>query len=110
MPDYRPKYAYPGLITLEDLKAGRVHDERPQFAFPGLEIIANREERDPDQPTISTFEGYESFDGDRDKAKNSIEDLKKKFAGQMKEMNIDSMLEEIENQKKEAGETGREEA
>lgn len=110
MPDYRPKYAYPGLITLEDLRAGRVHEEKPQFAWPGLELIANREQRDPDQPTISTFEGYEAFDGDRDKAKSSISDLKKKFAGQMKELNIDSLLEEIENKKKEAGNPGGEEA
>lgn len=96
MPSYRPKYAYPGLVTLEDLRAGRVKDERPQYAYPGLELIANRKQRDPDQPTISDFDGYESFNGDKTKAGQKLEVLKKRFAEQVKEMNGGKLPENFE--------------
>lgn len=34
MPDYRPKHAFPGLVTLEDIRNGNIHDEdKPRFSF-----------------------------------------------------------------------------
>ncbi len=98
MPSYRPKYAYPGLMTLEDLRAGRVKDERPQFAFPGLELIAGRKRRDPDQPAISEYDGYENFNGDKNKAKDKLESLKKRFSDQVMEMNGGKLPENFETE------------
>ncbi len=110
MPDYRPKYAYPGLVTLEDLRAGNVHDESPLHAYPGLEfvgkykeekikqrpalgglaaILANRTQREPGKPTWSDFEGYEEFNGDQNKAISKIEQLKAQYAPAIKGMGVD---------------------
>ena len=93
MPDYRPKHAFPGLVTLEDLRNGNVHDEdKPKYAFPGLELVSGREEG---KPTAADFEGYTAFDGDREGAQNKINDLKKQFASQLESFNVDGILDDI---------------
>ena len=113
MPSYRPKYAYPGLVTIEDLRAGNVHDESPLHSYPGLEfvgkykedkirqrpalgglemILANRSNRDPDKPTWSDFEGYEEFNGDQNKAISKIEQMKALYAPSMKGYNVDEII------------------
>lgn len=56
MPDYRPEHAFPGLVTLEDLKNGNVHDEdKPKFAFPGLELYSKGDASDEDKPMVASF-------------------------------------------------------
>lgn len=95
MPDYRPKHAFPGLITLEDLRNGNVHDEdKPKYAFPGLELYM-KGEKEEDQPTAASFEGYTAFDGDREGAQKKIDQLKSQFASQLEEYNIDGMLDNV---------------
>ncbi|MDO5145604.1 MAG: hypothetical protein Q4D60_01230 [Eubacteriales bacterium] len=95
MPDYRPKHAFPGLITLEDLRNGNIHDEdKPRFSFPGLELLGGSG-RKPGVPAAAEFEGYTAFDGDRDSARNKIDEMKKKYAGQLESMNVNGMLDDI---------------
>ena len=113
MPSYRPEYAFPGLVKLDDLRAGKVHDESPLHAYPGLDfvgkykeekirqrpalggldmILANRRQRDPDKPTWSDFEGYEEFGGDQNKAISKIEQMKALYAPAMKGFNVDEII------------------
>ena len=100
MPDYRPEHAFPGLVTLEDLKNGNVHDEdKPKFAFPGLELYSKGDASDEDKPMVASFKGYTSFDGDREQAKDKIEQLKSQFASQIDALNVDEILKNCsENQ------------
>ena len=89
MPDYRPKHAFPGLITMEDLKNGLVRDEdKPKFAFPGLELLGSRKEQEDDTPVYAELGEYTAFDGDREGAKNKIEEMKKQFASQIDALNV----------------------
>lgn len=100
MPDYRPEHAFPGLVTLEDLKNGNVHDEdKPKFAFPGLELYSKGDASDEDKPMVASFKGYTSFDGNREQAKDKIEQLKSQFASQIDALNVDEILKNCsENQ------------
>ena len=95
MPDYRPKHAFPGLVTLEDIRAGNVRPDERKAAFPGLEFLTGRKRRDPDKPAISEYEGYTELNGDREKALKKIDALKAKFSKQMEAMKIDENLEKI---------------
>lgn len=90
--DGSPKYAFPGLVTFEDIKSGKVElkdgpsfpgirvlsdEEKQSFIFPG--IRANREE-----PAYSTVEGYTKIEGESQEERNDnllseLEALKKKF-------------------------------
>ena len=90
----------PGLVTLEDLKNGNVHDEdKPKFAFPGLELYSKGDASDEDKPMVASFKGYTSFDGDREQAKDKIEQLKSQFASQIDALNVDEILKNCsENQ------------
>lgn len=100
MPDYRPKHAFPGLVTLEDIRNGNVHDEdKPKYAFPGLELYTGG--RDPEKPAASAFEGYTAFDGDRESAQSKIDAMKKQFSSQLAEMNIDGILDDVVQDKTE---------
>lgn len=92
VPDGRPKYAFPGLVTFEDIKNGKAEikdgptfpgirmlseEEKQSFIFPG--IRANREE-----PAYSTVEGYTKIEGESKEERNEnllneLEALKKKF-------------------------------
>ncbi len=95
MPDYRPKHAFPGLVTLEDIKKGNVHDEyKPQYAFPGLELFSKRKaEGEEEKPMVASYEGYTAFEGDREQAKNKIEQLKLQFSEQIETLKIEETLE-----------------
>ena len=109
MPDYRPKHAFPGLITLEDIRSGNVHDDdKPKYSFPGLEILGGRkkvEEAGEEKPVYADLGGYTAFDGDREGAKNKLEEMKKQFASQLKDLNADKyMLPETEESGKAAEE------
>ncbi|MBS6722031.1 MAG: hypothetical protein KH268_03350 [Clostridiales bacterium] len=90
MPDYRPKHAFPGLVTLEDIRNGNVHDEdKPRHSFPGLELFSGRKDG---KPSVSDYEGYTAFDGDRESAQNKIDAMKKQFASQLEGVDVDSMI------------------
>ena len=95
MPDCRPKHAFPGLVTLEDIRNGNIHDEdKPKFAFPGLELYSNRDasEDEEEKPMVASYKGYTAFDGDREQAKDKIEQLKSQFASQIEALNVDEIL------------------
>ncbi|MCD8020994.1 MAG: hypothetical protein LUF92_15890 [Clostridiales bacterium] len=95
MPDYRPKHAFPGLITLEDLRNGNVHDEdKPKYSFPGLELLGARK-REEGVPAAAEFEGYTAFHGDRESAQNKIDQMKLQFSAQLHEMNVDGILDDV---------------
>ena len=90
MPDYRPKHAFPGLVTLKDIRNGNVHDEdKPRHSFPGLELFSGRKDG---KPSVSDYEGYTAFDGDRESAQNKIDAMKKQFASQLEGVDVDSMI------------------
>lgn len=90
MPDYRPKHAFPGLVTLEDIRNGNVHDEdKPRHSFPGLELFSGRKDG---KPSVADYEGYTAFDGDRESAQNKIDAMKKQFASQLEGVDVDSMI------------------
>ena len=94
MPDYRPKHAFPGLITLEDIRNGNVHEDKPRFSFPGLEVLSGRKkiEGEEEQPAFAELGGYTSFEGDREGAKNKLEEMKKQFASELKALNADQYM------------------
>ena len=93
MPDYRPKHAFPGLVTLEDIRNGNVHDEdKPRFSFPGLELYAGRKDG---KPSVADYEGYTAFHGDRESAQSKIDEMKKRFASQLDGLDVDGMIENV---------------
>ena len=93
MPDYRPKHAFPGLVTLEDIRNGNVHDEdKPRFSFPGLELYAGRKDG---KPSVADYEGYTAFHGDRESAQSKIDEMKKQFASQLDGLDVDGMIENM---------------
>ena len=50
---------------------------------------------------VASFKGYTSFDGDREQAKDKIEQLKSQFASQIDALNVDEILKNCsENQRK----------
>ena len=89
------KQVIPGLVTLEDIRAGNVRPDERKAAFPGLEFLTGRKRRDPDKPAISEYEGYTELNGDREKSLKKIDALKAKFSKQMEAMKIDENLEKI---------------
>lgn len=103
MPDYRPKHAFPGIVTLEDLRNGNVKQDTRQFAFPGLELFS-QESKDllaqQGKPAyISDKEDYTAFDKeDTDKARAEVNDklaeMKKLFANDLKAVGYEEKPEE----------------
>lgn len=97
MPDYRPKHAFPGLVTLEDLRNGNVHFDKPQHSFPGLELFSSKSKSilaQQGKPAAAEWKGYTEFDAeDTDKAREQVNDkleaMKKQFANQIKDLGVD---------------------
>ena len=107
-PDYRPKHAFPGLVTLEDIRNGNVHDEDlPKHSFPGLRLLTGSEKEalSKEKPMASTYDGYTAFDAeDTDKAREQVNDklaaMKMQFAAQMKEIGVtDELLASLSEKK-----------
>ncbi len=101
MPDYRPKHAFPGLITLEDIRNGNVRDDKPMFAFPGLELFSqeSKDKMKEGMPAVAEYDGYTAFDTeDTDKAREQVNDklaaMKKQFASQLKDLGIEEETKE----------------
>ena len=63
-------------------------------AFPGLELYSNRDasEDEEEKPMVASYKGYTAFDGDREQAKDKIEQLKSQFASQIEALNVDEIL------------------
>lgn len=80
IPDYRPKYAFPGLILYEDMKNGTIKTaDGSAPSFPGLRIL-NQEKPEDDRPAyVSSNETYTKFDGNQDDFQKKMEELKAKF-------------------------------
>ena len=82
IPDYRPKYAFPGLIMYEDIKNGTYEDPRGNKpTFPGLRMLAgNVEEKKDDRPVnVSNDAEFTKFDGNKDDFQKKMEELKAQF-------------------------------
>ncbi|MDO4556817.1 MAG: hypothetical protein Q4B70_17025 [Lachnospiraceae bacterium] len=84
IPDYRPKYAFPGLVLYEDMKNGNykaVDGSMP--TFPGIRMLnQDRNSTDPENEKpayIAKDENYTKFDGNNDEFQNKLEELKKQF-------------------------------
>ena len=43
----------------------------------------------------ASYEGYTSFEGDRESAQNKIEEMKKQFSSQLDMLNVEGKLDEI---------------
>lgn len=88
IPDYRPKYAFPGIVMMEDIKNGTAKaNDRNKPSFPGLRMLmgGSLEESDESKPAfvskdqkLTEFENKDDFDA-------KMEALKKQF-------NIDALL------------------
>lgn len=42
---------------------------------------------------VASYKGYTAFDGDREQAKDKIEQLKSQFASQIEALNVDEILQ-----------------
>ena len=104
MPDYRPKHAYPGLVKLEDIRKGLVHDDdKPKYSFPGLELFSEKSKKilmNQGKPAASGWKGYTEFDTeDTDKAREQVNDklaaMKKQFSSEISNLGMseEQMLE-----------------
>lgn len=88
IPDYRPKYAFPGLVTMEDIKNGTAKvNPSNKPTFPGLRMLmgGSSEEHDDSKPAfVSNDQKLTEFE-DKDDFNKKMEALKKQF-------NIDALL------------------
>ena len=83
IPDYRPKYAFPGIVMLEDIKNGtaKLADSKKP-TFPGLRMLmgGTMEETEEGRPTyVSKDQNLTEFKGEEDFNKK-MEELKKQFS------------------------------
>lgn len=94
IPDYRPKYAFPGIVMLDDIKNGTAKNaDGSKPTFPGLRMLMGgaSEEREDDKPAFfSKDQNYTEFK-DRDDFSSKMEALKKQFA-------LDLVVEQAEEQ------------
>ncbi len=80
IPDYRPKYAFPGLILLEDLRNGTAKmPDASKPTFPGLRMMTRNGSEDQRPAYITSDQEYIKLDGKED-LDNQLEELKKKFS------------------------------
>ena len=88
IPDYRPQYAFPGIVTMEDIRSGKAKaPEKNTPSFPGLRMLmgGSAEEHDDSKPAfVSNDQKLTEFNGEDDFNKK-MEELKKQF-------NIDALL------------------
>lgn len=90
--DGSPKYAFPGLVTFEDIRNGTV-EMKDGPSFPGIRMLSEEEKqnfifpgirKDREEPAYSTVEGYTKIEGESEEERNEnlfseLEALKKKF-------------------------------
>jgi len=88
IPDYRPKYAFPGIVTMEDIRSGKAKGNHPNKpSFPGLRMLmgGSFEEHDESKPAfVANNQKLTEFEN-KDDFNEKMEALKKQF-------NIDSLL------------------
>lgn len=86
IPDYRPKYAFPGIVMLEDIKNGKVKLNDPAMpSFPGLRMFGENKKKDNRPAYVSNSEKFTQFNGDNDDFQKKMDELKKQF-------DIDSLM------------------
>lgn len=80
IPDYRPKYAFPGLVMYEDIKNGKVSMENGNMpSFPGIRMLSNDQKEDGRPVTVSSKDNVTQFNGSNDDFQKKMEELKKQF-------------------------------
>lgn len=82
IPDYRPKYAFPGIVMYEDIKNGTYKDPRGSMpSFPGLRMLNKEDDKEKDNRpvTVSDKDEVTQFDGNVDDFQKKMEELKKQF-------------------------------
>ena len=80
IPDYRPKYAFPGIVMFEDIKNGKVKAADGSVpSFPGLRMLNKKEDKEEKPAFLSECDNYTEFSGDNDKFQEKLEALKKQF-------------------------------
>ena len=92
IPDYRPKYAFPGIVMLEDMKNGTYKGaDKDKPTFPGLRMLmgGSAEERDESKPAFFTKNQEVTEFKDKDDFAQTMEELKKQFS-------IELMVEQAE--------------
>jgi len=88
IPDYRPKYAFPGIVMMEDIKNGTAKTaDTNKPSFPGLRMLmgGSLEEHDDSKPAfVSNDQKLTEFKGE--------DDFNKKMEALKKQFNIDALL------------------
>lgn len=80
IPDYRPKYAFPGLVLYEDLKNGTLPTESSGLpSFPGIRMLRSEEKEEGRPVTVSSKDNVTQFNGNNDDFQKKMEELKKQF-------------------------------
>ena len=88
IPDYRPKYAFPGLVMMEDIKSGKAKGpDANKPTFPGLRMLmgGSSEEHDDSKPAFVSNDQKLTEFKDKEDFNAQMEALKKQF-------NIDALL------------------
>lgn len=83
IPDYRPKYAFPGIVMLDDLKNGTAKvPDRDLPTFPGLRMLMGGSAQEHDEGKPAFFTGDQNYTEFKDKEdfSSKIEELKKQFS------------------------------
>ena len=81
IPDYRPKYAFPGLVLYEDMKKGNIKAvDGSMPTFPGLRMLHHEEDEKDQKPAyVAGCENYTEFNGNNDEFQKKLDELKKQF-------------------------------
>lgn len=80
LPDYRPKYAFDGIVMLEDIRNGKVKMDDPNMpSFPGARVLDERKKKDNRPMYVSDKENFTQFNGDDDDFQKKMDELKKQF-------------------------------
>ncbi len=85
MPAYRPQYAFPGLVTMQEIREGTAKKDDREHTFPGIEMFSSHEKG---KPAASVYNGYTELKGDRSKAQSQIELLKTQMAAELEQLSM----------------------
>lgn len=103
MPDERPKYAFPGLVTFEDMRNGNV-EWKDGPSFPGIRMFSEEEKKsfsffgmpiraDQNEPAYSMVEGYKKIEGESTEEKR--ENLLSELDRLKQQFHVDSMTDSL---------------
>lgn len=81
IPDYRAKYAFPGLVLYEDIKNGTIPKDSGDLpSFPGIRMLSQDKKEDGRPVTVSSKDNVTQFNGNNDDFQKKMEELKKQFS------------------------------